>query len=402
MSDVPHRTGMGRRAALLSVVIAVPLVLAVIAAEAFLALRERRPAHLLGSHVVTVFPGENEQTVMNLRRNGTTAYPFVGPQQFAFRKYPRVREGVELFPLAGISRVATEMCNEAGLDNVYQSDEHGFDNPFDVWEGRQASVALIGDSFVHGVCVSPEHQLATLIRNAIPATFNFGVLGAGPLTELGVLREYIAPLKPPIVVWFFYEGNDIEDLAREEESPLERYLDPAYSQHLAAHQPQIDSMLRAYADSVMTGPTVMTPGAADIPEMLTLPRVRKAIGMVAANIPRESAAREYATLERVLESAKSEVSGWGGRIYFVYLPDYHRFDRRVLAYAGYVHNNGEIYRHAMDAANRAGLDVIDVSSVFAADRSPLRYWPRPGSHYGPNGYALVARTVLTGIRHPTQ
>jgi SGNH hydrolase-like domain, acetyltransferase AlgX len=126
-------------------------------------------------------------------------------------------------------------------------------------------------------------------------------------------------------------------------------------------------------------------------------RVRKALGMVAANVPHRTAASEFATLERILGLAKAEVASWGGKVYLVYLPDYHRFDRRVLAYSGYVHNNAEIQQRTLAAAKNAGVPVIDLAAVFAADSNPRRYWPKPMSHYGPTGYALVANTVLSAI-----
>jgi hypothetical protein len=223
------------------------------------------------------------------------------------------------------------------------------------------------------------------------------VLGAGPLTELAILREYAAPLKPQSVLWFFYEGNDIEDLIKERDSPLKQYLDSGYSQGLTEHQPAIDSMLGRFADSVLSGEQVMTPGLRDVPRMLTFPRVRHAIGMVVANAPNRIDIGVFETLDSVLKVAKSEVDSWGGKMYFVYLPDYHRFDRRVLAYSGYVHNNAEIRDAAVGAAERAGLPVIDVAKAFATDRDPRKYWPHPTSHYGANGYALVAQTVLSVI-----
>ncbi len=369
-----------------------------IAAEIILAVRERRPAHVVDGRLIAPFPAENEAAVLRLRAKGVGAYPFVGPQQFVVRKdgAPTVSSG--LFPLAGISRTTTELCNEAGRDVLYASDEHGFNNPFEVWNGRRFDLALIGDSFAHGVCVDSGNQLGTLIRNTIPATLNLGVLGAGPLAELAVLREYATPVRPRVVLWLFYEGNDIEDLVREEHSSLKMYLDPRLSQNLLTKQTTVDSLLRAYADSVLGGEVKMTPGVADIGEMLRLSRVRKAVGMVASNIPHRTAPSQFATLARILLLAKQEVEAWGGRIYFVFLPDYHRFDRRVLAYSGYVHNNAEIQEGAMRAARNAGIPVIDVAAAFAASPNPREYWPRSMSHYGPNGYALVARTILAALK----
>ncbi len=180
--------------------IVLPAVLAIVAAEVVLTASQRRPAHLVDGHAIAPFPSENEATVIGLRRRGVAAYPFVAPQQFAFRGYARANEAREIFPLSGISRTPTELCNEAGRDIIYNSDEHGFNNPFESWSGHHFDLALIGDSFVHGVCVRSEDQLATLIRREIPNALNVGVLGAGPLSELAVLREYVSSTKPRIVL----------------------------------------------------------------------------------------------------------------------------------------------------------------------------------------------------------
>ncbi len=165
---------------------------------------------------------------------------------------------------------------------------------------------------------------------------------------------------------------------------------------LAKKQSAVDSLLRAYADSVLAGAKTTIPPLGR--GVFRLPNVRKAIGMVAANMPHLTEPLEYPLLEKIFSLAKIEVASWGGEILVVYLPDYHRFDRRVLAYSGYVHNNAEIHEHVLAAAHNAGIKVIDVAEAFATDPNPRRFWPKPTSHYGPRGYSLVARTVLSSIR----
>jgi hypothetical protein len=385
----------GRLSSIFGLVL-LPLLLAVVAAELYLVIRERRSAHILNGNVVSFFPQENEATVKTLRSRFVSAYPFVAPQQFVFRPYGKPPASGPI-PLAGISNVTTELCNEDNRDVIYHSDGFGFNNPPEVWTSGTPDVALIGDSFVHGICVPAGDQLATLIRQTSPATLNLGVLGAGPLSELGVLREYAAPKQPRVVVWFFYEGNDIEDLEKERNSPLLQYLDPTFTQDLMSQQPAVDSMLRGFADSVLSSESTMTPGLRDLPGMLKIPRVRKAIGMVVANAPNRIEQKNFDVLDSVFAVAKREVDKWGGKLFIAYLPDYHRFDRKVLAYSGYVHNNAEIQYAVFNAASRSGIPVINVAGAFASGGDPRRYWPRPTSHYGANGYALVAQSVLSAI-----
>ena len=57
-----------------------------------------------------------------------------------------------------------------------------------------------------------DRTFVALIRQRHPATRNFGMAGDGPLLMLATLQEYVSPLKPRIVLWFYFEGNDLIDL----------------------------------------------------------------------------------------------------------------------------------------------------------------------------------------------
>ena len=92
-----------RRLTIATGLVVLPALLAVIAAEVALTIRARRPAHIVNGHVIAPFPSESEAAVRELRRRGVAAYPFVAPQQFAFRGYARSNEKDEIFPLSGIS-----------------------------------------------------------------------------------------------------------------------------------------------------------------------------------------------------------------------------------------------------------------------------------------------------------
>lgn len=385
-----------RRVLAIVALVVVPVMLAALAGEIALLFRERRVMRPMGGAPFTVFRPDNRLTVLRLRKAGTPFYPFVGPYQFGFRTHPAADPHSMLFPLSGISTTPTQLCAADGQEVRYVSDEHGFANPPGAWNGP-LELALIGDSFVQGFCVYTENQIGTGIRRAIPRTLNLGVVGAGPLIELAILREYAAPLRPGRVLWFFYEGNDVEDLTIETNSPLAAYFDRNFSQRLLARQDSIDLVLRRFADSTLAAEVRLNPLLSELAGVFVLRRVRAAMGFVAANAPGMSSRREYPALERVLLMAKREVADWGGEIIFVYLPDYHRFDSRVMSFAGWVHNNNEVHRRAVGAARAAGMPVIDVSAAFTADPNPRRFWTSPTSHYGPEGYEMVVRTVLQAL-----
>lgn len=92
----------------------------------------------------------------------------------------------------------------------YRYDKNGFRNPRDF---QQASVVLVGDSFVEGYLVPQERICATQLGRILGVDVcNLGQNDYGPAQELVVLQRYAVDLRPRVVVWFFFEENDLFDL----------------------------------------------------------------------------------------------------------------------------------------------------------------------------------------------
>jgi hypothetical protein len=88
----------------------------------------------------------------------------------------------------------------------------------------------VGDSYTHGGCVPPGTEFVGLIREQYARTLNLGMRGSGPLLELAQIKEYLLALKPTIVLWFYYEGNDLSNLNIEKRSALlRRYLEDRFT-----------------------------------------------------------------------------------------------------------------------------------------------------------------------------
>src|ERR1700758_3832946 len=89
-------------------------------------------------------------------------------------------------------------------------DGHGFRNRQNL---RHADIVVIGDSFVEGLTVSDADlgtsQLAKLEGKTVA---NLGQSTYGPLQEQIVFRRYALPLQPQVLVWMFFEGNDLQDV----------------------------------------------------------------------------------------------------------------------------------------------------------------------------------------------
>ena len=90
---------------------------------------------------------------------------------------------------------------------TFTTDSHGFRNTREI---ERADVALIGDSYVEGSYVSDEETVASVLEDLTGLSVaNLGRAGYGTLQEQEVLRRYALPLRPRMVAWFFFEGNDL-------------------------------------------------------------------------------------------------------------------------------------------------------------------------------------------------
>jgi hypothetical protein len=356
------------------------------------------------------------EVIEDLRGRGQDPVPSIVPQDLLndreVIRSPFNLNGIEFLPLAGISDRLTVVCNDSGQYLTYRSDEHGFNNPRNLWKPG-IDVITIGDSFTQGWCV--HDNFVALIRERYPATLNLGIGGNGPLLELATLREYAQLLKPPVVLWFYFGGNDLDDLLRERRSPLvSRYLTSGFSQGLLARQADIDRALTDYVETlrkknkwilrldeisaVLKKPDPFPNGIRGI---LTLWELRRRFGLVLGDsVPslvssislsdenRLPAMEDAANLlYEILTQANKSVSEWGGRLYFVYLP------------ANVTNTPADPTRSVvLHVAREAGLSVINMHPVLAAQKDPLAVFPFRGyGHYNQEGHRLVAQQVLRSI-----
>jgi len=362
------------------------------------------------------------EVVLDLRKRGIDAVLDVFPRILlqkqsdgTFKSAIRVH-GREVLPLGGISNHVVVVCNEGGEFLTYMSDEHGFHNPPNLWGRTPPDIVALGDSYTQGWCVQTDRNFVSEIRKRYPATLTLGIEGDGPLLELATLREYVKPLKPKVVLWFYFEANDLADLQTEARSPLlRRYLTDGFTQHLSTYQPELDRALREYVEAktdqsalsrtlseVSTFVGDHTLSAGTISPFIKLSQLRGRLGLVFGenNVrlggntfskERAGAMRPYINLFRdILMEAKKSVSDWGGQLYFVYLP-------ARTTYTPVAELNQErpqVLQSAMDA----GIPVIDIHKTFMARKDPLALFPfRWTDHYNDGGHRLVAEEVLRSI-----
>lgn len=368
-------------------------VLAVYAAEAYLRLAETdQPAANGGVRDTRT----RLEVVQDLRREGTDAYPAIFPRALMqldadgkLRSMVRL-DGQEFLPLGGISRRVTVTCNEGGTYAVYQSDEHGFNNPEGLWEADEVQIAAIGDSYTYGNCVAADDGFVARLRAQYPTTINLGLGGIGPLLELAVLREYGAVLRPRLTLWMFYEGNDLIELEEERRSPLLlAQLAGEPPQGLMTRQAEIDRELMAFVDERVEA----APPRRPVLEFLRLSKLRERLRQTlqpAGETGGPPVECDFDLLRQVLSAAKSTAASWGGEIALVYLPGR---DRYFGSPDSAVRSEG-LRTEVAAAAAAAGMAMLDLVPVFAAHDAPVSLFVDANSHWNEKGNAFVADAIL--------
>ncbi len=337
------------------------------------------------------------EVVRDLRADGTWVYP-VKVLATRLESPPSVM-GMPVVPLSGVPHARIVMCNEAGSYVTYISDRFGFNGPDAIWE-RPGEVALIGDSFVEGWCVRREDSLAAVIRDAHPGTLSVGHAGHGPLAELATIREYVAPLRPAHVVWFFFEANDLTpDLPTELKSPvLRRYLEPDYTQQLRLRSVAIGNEMRRQFDARFAAwtppeePSSMGPFA-------KLRTLRLMTGIVEGQEqPIVSPPPALDEFGRILAEAHRTVKEWGGVLHFVYLPQV----ASVMA-----DRDPPYHERVLALAADLGLPTVDLTPDFRGHPNPLSLFPSDegrhllktrGLHYNADGHRLVGRRIIDALQ----
>ena len=337
------------------------------------------------------------QVVEEFKKDSINVVPRVAPMTFlSTNGVIGVNTFSALIPLGGISQTKTILCNETGKYVFYDSDKHGFNNSNNVWNNSDKGWVLVGDSFTHGACVEPAHNIAGRLNDQLDnKVINLGYSGNGPLLNLASIVEYAKTIKPEKVFWFYCEGNDLTDLKEElKSSKIVQYMKDGFSQDLIKKQGEIDSSLMSYIE---LNKKKKIERKQDSHKFIGMDHVKRVLRLY--NIREKLELNKYflkvpEEFQSVIERAKSVVSSWGGELYFVYLPTYLRYSSLVENHDAYNHKS-EIAKIVKDA----NIPFIDMhEEVFAKHDDPLSLFPfRLNGHYTPEGYKLISNSVLDFI-----
>ncbi|HUP23850.1 MAG TPA: SGNH/GDSL hydrolase family protein [Thermoanaerobaculia bacterium] len=241
-------------------------------------------------------------------------------------------------------------------------------------------VALLGDSFAHGNCVPQGDDLASRL-GASSTVLNLGMGGNGPMLMLAGLSEFLSEIRPPVVLWLYYEGNDLYNLRAEGKNRiLRRYLeDPVFRQGLARQQTAIAKLTELRRRLSLLG-------AGGVQEVERSHRQARA------------EAQRLALFAEILEEARDRVAAWGGELELVYLPAWHRYHSGFERFGD--RWDGPFRHDVLAITDGLDIPIIDLHHTFATspDRSNLfGLGPHYPAHYSPAGYRVAAQAIAAAL-----
>jgi hypothetical protein len=154
--------------------------------------------------------------------------PWEHPDNLLDRELVFIHRPYHAYSWAGQGGLVARYGLPAGQTYHYDAryDSRGFRNEKDI---DRAPVVVIGDSFVEGVLVPYASLLTSRLRDLLGVEVaNLGHSAYGPQQEFAVLRRFGVSIRPKVMLWVFFEGNDLNDVRRYEQQM--RYWDEIVQQ----------------------------------------------------------------------------------------------------------------------------------------------------------------------------
>lgn len=349
------------------------------------------------------------ETLMDLKKKDKNIHLAITPHTL-IRTEGYFDEEAAVYPFGSISNKTLLACNEHGKWLTYKSDKYGFRNPEGVYDNGDIDIVLAGDSFTQGICVDDGEDIAGWLRKSGFNVYNLGAGSNGPLIELGTIKEYAEPVKPKVVLMFYYAGNDLDGLKKERLSPvLMNYLDNEFSQTLLNKQHLIDNALIKFLEEELydfkkkqyhTEKTT----SVSLSKVIKLHNLRYKLGIKDECVfymdPIEKVAQNpdaEPLFKKILIRADSMVKKWGGQFMFVYLPSTARYAASKHDLCQYRYYT-ESKKAVSNLVKGLGIPFIDIEQSVSNHEDINSLFPFAGGHYNSKGYKLIADEVTNFIK----
>ena len=176
-----------------------------------------------------------------------------------------------------------------------------------------------------------------------------------------------------------------------------QYMQDGFSQNLINRQKEVDAHLEEYIAKEKEKEKEKENSLVYKTRWIRLYVIRNIMGLAArAPVVKASQAVDVDPLfSKILTKAKTRVEAWGGGLYFVYLPQYERYNKKTISHDSYKKKS-----EVIDVVKRLDVPVIDIhQEVFADHPDPLSLFPfRLYGHYNKEGYREVTKAIIANIK----
>ncbi len=281
------------------------------------------------------------------------------------------------------------LCIEDNGPVVIENDKFGFHNENIKWSQTE-SILFLGDSFVQGWCVNSKKNFVNRFN---AKSLNLGIQNTGPLVQFAILKEYLKFTKPKKIIWFYYEGNDYDDLNHEKRNKiLRKYLiNNLFSQQLTRRQIEIDAqnnkILKKYLNILDTSKKEEVQNYSknfDLKKIITLKNTRTFVNNIFF---------KGFLYEKILVEAKILTELYNIDLVMVYLPSYERYKFKNN-YLKNIH-----YKQILKIYEKNGLKFIDLKKSFFDKRNTLALYPqKKRGHLNTRGHKELSEFLKVNIK----
>ena len=303
--------------------------------------------------------------------------------------YPSLVDTLDIqYPLiAGLPLAKTYYCNEGYGLVKYQADRFGFRNRDAVWDDNP-KIIMIGDSFVHGACVSDEETLPRKLSEEIKSeVVNLGIGGNGPSHYFTYAYLFIPRLKPRTVYLNFYPNDNRIGL----KSGIElKYVDldrkifaennlSFFDRSLFFDQGmQLIEFLRDKnrLENEVQGKTFLSKASSAFKRHLTLPTKKSLTGL----------SEDFNQTERAIKKTLELCEEFNCKLVVSFIPnsEFFRPDPQADSYADKI----------KELTFELGLNFVDGREVLDRTKDSDDFATK-GPHLSPIGYEKMAKSIAT-------
>ncbi len=315
--------------------------------------------------------------------------------------------GNELIPFRGPINKDTLLCAEDLNYRIAKNDKYGFKNYNSVYE-KKINTIILGDSFAEGKCLDNKNDTSAFLIKKGYNTVNLGVSGSSTLLSLGILREFGNYFKPKNVIYFYYEGNDLEGLSWEKQIPiLKKYYDNEnFNNDYLLRYKEVKKFLDLVNEETLKS----------LKETKTKSQNKKSVEKVieklqdilelkiSKKIIRENILKKEKKIildENILINAVKKMYTESQKIksnfIFVYIPDKYTFfdnEKSFILKQSIKKKEKIIYE-----IENLGVKVIDLKNILKKHPNPKSLYPLeyPG-HFNSDGYEEIAKNIYKHLK----